>query len=794
MVEFPKFSEDGRFYPQIYEPDPDKRDYGYYLRNCQSFYSSYLKDYTAVGFNGRERVRFLRSFARGAQYIENPKGEKVRRETRLLNAQGQRIIQEEEDTNTNVRDELFYGILSPADKIMNSLIGAVAKIDFEVSADPLDYATRHSVDLAKLKSWVYAQEKEKIHAAAGMAGIEYPKPDFVPEDTDDLESFDKEGGFAPDHVMFIEQVIKDSFNISGWTPVTKELFFRDLFEVGYACIKNDYDPADGKVKPSWVDIEFADIQKSRWPDFRDAQRAFHFYTMNITTLRQYFPDKDEVWFKNVASNYCGMLGNPASDSWGAYNHFSDKGECLYDAFKCCIGSFEWIDLNKSKEVVTQDKWGRKKYEGVPLTKEVSSEKNKVVRFEEDSIRHSAKWVVGTNDGLFDWGVAYEQTFAAGVDAELTYQWYQLIGRSYTEQLIPVYKNFHDLWDKYKRLLRNAQGKVIWVDIDVLASTAGEKDDPQSAAKKAFRRMLATDKIMIRRTNAMGTPTQNTPMGEMEGGMGTLFLEILKAFELNFSLIDFVSGLNPLTLGERPDPNAPVKTSELAVNASANTMRPAIDGWMRTTQKTAENLARWICVLVKTNKFSRDAYEEVIGKDGIKSLMDAIKGEAEYGFHLTARPNDTERQYILQNIEASRQPNKNGESEITPDDADKLINMVLSGTPSKTIQRFFKKARQRKSDEDMKNKKELMQYQGDENNKNAQLASELTNKNATEQHAREMELQSLKNQGLLQNTSVQEGARYNKETDIERLKNEGKSLSEDKKNQGKYVVENMKQAK
>ena len=70
---------------------------------------------------------------------------------------------------------------------------------------------------------------------------------------------------------------------------------------GIEYIKNDYDPADGKVKPSWVDIEFADIQKSRWPDFRDAQRAFHFYTMNITTLRQYFPDKDEVWFKNVAS-------------------------------------------------------------------------------------------------------------------------------------------------------------------------------------------------------------------------------------------------------------------------------------------------------------------------------------------------------------------------------------------------------------------------------------------------------------------------------------------------------------
>lgn len=766
MINFPGFNKNLHLVRQ--EPDPDKRDKNYYLQNCQAFYSEYLKGGTTVGYSRNMYISYLRAFAEGRQpdFDNTPTPKKVK-QSAILDIHGNPIETKSEDYPNIRHDHEVWDILSPANKIMTTLEGTLSKIEYEVNADPLDYATIHEVEQAKYKRWAYAKNREKIQFAANLAEVSFPEPDFIPESPEDLDQYTEE--FLPAHVRYVEQIIKHSFDISHWDPDIKKLFYRDLFSLGLACIKNEYDPEDGKVKPVYIDPAEADIQKSKWMDCRDSERGWHFTLMSISTLRQYFPNKPEEWFKNAAYNYSGKFDNPPIDFFGRYTEENGRGGWGYDPFKVCIGNFEWIDINKSAEEISTNKYGRKIIKEIPISKAIVSDK--VIRFSEDRMRYQAKWVVGT-DELFEYGPAYDVTYPTKNDTELTYKWIVLPGKSIIEQLIPIFKNFQDLWDKYRELLQNAQGKYQFIDIDMLTTTAGENDTPEEAAKKSFRRFLATGKMLFRRINAAGMPNQNAPIAEADGGMGTLFEQIMAGFKTNIDLVEYITGINPLSMGGSADPNLPVTTAQMSMNATSNTLRPLVEAYMREKQAISENLVRWVSVLVRGNQYSREAYEEVIGKAGIQSLLVALKDDASYGITLNPRPNELEKQWILQNLQAAVTPAQGGEREISTADANLLLNMISSGATMKTIQYFFEKARKKQKATLMAEKKELMEVQSKKNQQDALVSAEAKMKADQQAHTQNMELQELKNKGLVGNTLAQETMRKDKDVSVQQVKNEG----------------------
>jgi len=768
MIGLPSFSSNSVWFPVIQEPDEEKRDRDYYLRNVKAFYFDYYNDGSLVGFNNLNRIQWLRSFAEGRQY--QPRRRVTDSDTKkeeTLDENGNRVEVEREEYPVIDFSSEVWDILSPANKIMNSLVGNVMRVEYEINADPIDYATIHKTEEDKLRRWSDSRIKDKVAAAAKMAGIEMPEPQGIqPETPEDLELANELGEFAQQHVKYIEQIVKHTFDISHWSPDIKMLFYRDLFTYNRACIKNDYDPEDGKVKPTYVDIAVGDTQKSMWIDCRDNERWWHFYAMPISTLKQYFPEKPAEWFEKLARNNCGQFDNPSLSFFDQYTTRDAYGNYLYEQFKTAIGNFEWVDINIEKEEISEDRYNRRKIETVSLSSETKEDKK--VRFKEERIRYAAKWVLGTDD-IFEWGPAYDQTFPSKNDAEGTYQWIVLPGKSIIEQLIPIFKNFQDLWTKFRELLRNAQGRIIWSDADMLASTAGEKDTPQSAAKKAFRRMYATDRLMIRRGTIGGGVNQNQPAGTIEGGMGELFAEIMQGIELNIKLVEYITGVNALTTGSTADPNLPVTTAQLAFNSTSATIRPYIEGYMRMQQMVAENAARWICVLIRGNEYSRNAYKEVIGDAGIKALMAADKDEAAYGIRLIPRPNDVETQYIIQNLERAVQPDKNGDSQIAADDADRILNMIVSKTPIKTVQAYFKKARERQRKIIMDEKKQLMDHQAAVNKDVAAQTAEKQKELQQMIQEFKLALQGEINRGGIAKAATTAGINKEKEIEVEKLK-------------------------
>lgn len=769
MIKFPGY--DSNKYLFRSEPDATKRDFNYYLNQVNSFYSEYINSTNVtIGWDGLGKIELLRAFAEGRQ-PQDPRyanqSDQPKQNSAILDQNGNPIQSSAADFPTFDYTSEVWDVLSPANKIMSALIGMTSKIEYAISADPIDYATIHKTEDDKLARWVYAQNQTRIKFAARLAGVQLPEPEFVPQNQEELDNNIEE--FLPAHVRYVEQVVKHSFDISHWTPDIKTLFYRDLFANGKACVKNNYDPEDGKIKPEYIDIQNADIETSTYMDCRDSERAWHFYLMSISQLRQYFPDKPDEWFEKLAGNYCGMFGNPGFNYFDKYKKSNPYGGFGYDPFKVCIGNFEWIDINTTKIVETV-KHGRKNIKEVSPSKEVA--KDKTIKFGEERMRFSAKWVVGSEDGLFEYGPAFDATYPSENDTELTYRWVVLPGKSIFEQLVPILKNFDDLWKKYRQLLRNAQGKIKTIDVDKLSSTAGQTEDPQGAALKAFRRLLYTDTMLIRRVNAAGMPDNSQPITEMDGGMGSLFQEIMMAMKENIGMVEYITGLNPLSLGQTPDPNAPVTTSQMSMNATTNTIRPIVEGYMRMKQGLAENLARWIVVAIRGNENSRNAYSSVIGDYGVQALISANKSEASYGIRLIPLPDDAMKQYLYSELQKATTPTPNGDREISTSDGNLIMNMIAAGEPIKTIQFYFEKARRKQKAAMLAEKQALMQKQSELNQQDATVASQRQAELADKVHGQTMAQIAEKNKGLVVNTATQEAMRKDKEETVQNLKNQG----------------------
>lgn len=751
------------------EYDPSKRDKDYFLNNIQALYSEYLKGASTVGYSGISRLEILKAFSEGRQPYYRPDlnpEETQQKNTGLLDQNGNAL----RSNSVNEDFPLFnwnyevWDVLSPANKINNTLEGTLCKIDYDINADPMDYGTKREVEDNQLERWELSQNRRKYELAAQVAGINMPMPEFMPESPEELDIFVEE--FMPAHVRFIEQVVKHTFDISNWAEDVKVLFIRDLLIGNMACVRNEYDPATGKIKVRYQSPSQADIQKSQHIDCRDSERAWSFYLMNVSELRQYFPDKPEEFFKTVASTFAGMFDNPLSQYFNKYTVQQPWGGYGYDSFKCVVGHFEWIDIDKRK-FVEGTKKGRRVVKEVPFDSTV--EQDKTVKFKESRVRMEAKWLVGHQE-VFEYGPSYEN------DDCLTYKWIVLRGKSLNEQLIPIYKNFQDLWEKYRELLQNSQGKIQFIDVDMMASAQGATDEgPQVAAKKAFRRFLRTNKLFFRRMNSAGMlQNQGAPIAEMDGGMGTLFEQIQEGFKTNIDLVEYITGLNPLSLGATPNPEMPVTTSQMAMNATSNTLHPIVNGYMSVYKAIGENAANWIIKLVRGNEFSRDAYAQVIGDYGVQSLVSANKRKtpAQYGIKLQARANDVEKQWLLENLRVATTPVPGGDREISTADGNAILNMIMSGTPVKTVQFYFELARKRQEKAVMVKKMKLIKEQEEANNRNVEATSKAKMLEEQQAHSNKMDQIRETNKGLIGNTAVQEKLRTQKDLGVQELKNKG----------------------
>lgn len=787
------FDKDYQNKPYPFVRTRGKKTKDYFLNNARALYSLHVKGLSGVPFSLLDEFYFLRSFASGTQSEDRYKDWMLKDESpdQVDFIQNVGVINQAKGDLRKGYTNIFFDIVSPANKIVETLIGKFESVEYEIMADPIDPKSRKGIEDAKIELWVTKEQLPFLKMASEAAGVPMEEPEFVPESREELDLYEMLGGLKPNFARIMEVVAKKTLDVSYWLPEIKKMLYRDFVVLGIAACRDYYDPEDGLVKSRYVDPANFGIQWSKYPDHRDSEYAYEFTDMSISTLRQYFPDRDDAFFEKIAFMYSGYAGNPETGLWDTYRMKTLSGSWGYDSYKVCIGDFEWIDIDGEKEVIKKNKFGREVSDPVAYDKDVKETESKTVRFTDKRMRFGTMWIVGT-DELFEWGKCYDVTRPTKKEASLSFHFYnlrKLVGKSIIQQLVPIFDNFQMLWLKYQNCLAMAVNDGYDVDIDTMMNVMTGGNTPADL-KMATKRFLETGINFYKRTNNFGNITGNKPIERRAGGMGQMFEDIIKGFAFNMSLIENITGLNPVALGQTPNPNAPVSTTEMAVNAMASTLKPHLSAYSTLKKQMAENTTRWIQIKIKTSEFSREAYASILSPLDVEILKAAEGDNVRYGITLNPRPADLEKQAIYQQVQQAMAVDRDGASGgINVSDGLALISMLESGASLKVIEMMLAdrirrnlKAKQKAKQEDMQLQNQITQSQIAANAKAAQEAR-------ADEHNKKMELQDKVNEGMLGKTIAGESIKAGKEENVATIKTQA-SNPDLTKTQGTFTPEPM----
>ncbi len=252
----------------------------------------------------------------------------------------------------------------------------------------------------------------------------------------------------------------------------------------------------------------------------------------------------------------------------------------------------------------------------------------------------------------------------------------------------------------------ARNSGSWVNVTALTNLTAGKE----GAEDALKRFLETGIGLFKETNGMNIRNSNLkPSYEFEGGMGRLFQEIQLAFGMNLNMVEMVTGISPLSLGS-VDPNAPVGTSELSYQNTQDTLRPILLGYSNIKKNLSRNTALWINLKVKNDPEAMEAYREIIGEAGIKTLLIASKSNAQYGIHTSAQPSELEKSKLLTAAEVSLANGRDGKPGINISQYFTILRIINSNGSLKLAEHILSNAIARSEDEADKRAKENMQIQ------------------------------------------------------------------------------------
>lgn len=733
-------------YPRRYEKDPNKKDKDYFRSVCESIYSLFVANRTGISYSDQSEYEELRDYGNGTQSVLRYKnyfsGE----------AEGSTVYTSPPSdidgeggwtqTPTDKRKgymNVLWEVISPATKIRSSLLGKFQNAEYDVVANAIDAFSGAEEETKKYKLWMYKENLQFYQQYYQKAGITPESQPFMPENPDEIDLYQEMGGFKPEYAKTMELLNAYTLDISEWDGI-KDLMMVDAIDLSVFACREYFDWQDNKFKLKYVDPANLVIQYSKYLDHRDSEFAGEFADYTVSTIRPMLLEAGytEEDIEKIAKDYCSYAGNPDIDQWTTYSRVENLSEHGYDFFKVNVFECEFVETDSKQKLYHKNEQGVTKVIEQDLGTKNKENKNNNVKVTDYKYKYKCSWVVGS-DYVFDFGKCTDILRPNKKDVALSYHVYKLPTKSITQQLRPLYDNFAILWFKYQNMIAMAANSGYVINYDSISNMTiggGKFDEAQ-----IIKRFLETGILIFKETNAM--TTRNTaikPVQELEGGMGRQFIEIRDAFLFNIGMIENLTGISPLTLGS-VDPNAPVKTSEIGVATTNDTLRPIIMGYLKIKERVASNVVLWIQMKIKHDPDVMKGYREVIGDDDIETLKTAEKNNVEYGISLIARPTDADKQDILESAKISLQNGRDGKPGITEADYFQ-IRHILSSNGSYKLAEIVLADRIRKSmkEADQRAKENLaIQQQGVLAQEQAKLQAELATIKANEDKEINVEL-------------------------------------------------------
>lgn len=683
----------------------------YALEVGRAIYSKHIRNRTGVSYTYSTFFDGLREYGRGLQSEDKYKnylsGSNIDSSTTAASA----IDGSWTQNRTYERKgwmNVFWDIISPANKIRNQIHGIYSDIDHDVMADAIDADSGAEEEDRKWKLWATTRTfiRRNLDMLKAQAGIPVEEPEFIPETIDELEMYEAAGGFKQAYAMALEKLIRHTDDVSDWSELKRKMI-DDMMDLNICTVKVDYSDDEKKVKWRYVDPKDLVIQYSKHGDFRDSEYAGEFQDINISELRRHLMKEGmtEKEIAEIAEKNVGYRGNPNKGDWGGYNQKASNGAWGYDEFKTCVFNFEWIDHDSEKKIRYKNKYGKVRW--LPYDKDKKLGNREKVVTTAKKVLYQGTLVVGT-DHVYNHGPVYYQPKPTPKKVELTYKAYMGEGKSLMGSLAPIFDNIQIGWLKYQNALSTIFEEGYAIDMRLLQNISdGEKKfSPKEAIK------------MWKETGVL--PYMSTPVGQfyrggnvmpahkLPGGMGESLNQAIGRLQIQMKLIEEITGLSAVSLGGAPDPNAPVGTTERSLEATHNALKPMIRGIFTVKSHLARVTGSRIQQLLKYDKESRNQYSKVVGMMDVETIMMARDSGAEYGFRLEARPTQQEKMQMLRAAEIAMAPGRNGQPGINYADYTYIVERLMAGANLKELRLYLVQARRKTEREQFQQQRQLQQ--------------------------------------------------------------------------------------
>lgn len=695
--------------PEISSEKKNKKEYC--IPCAESIYSKYIRNRAGVKYSYASLFSELRDYGLGQQSEDKYKP------FLSSSTKDTEQVSDIDGSWTNNRDyarkgwsNISWDIVSPAGKIRAMIKGLFDDIDFDVMADAIDADSGAEEEDRKWRLW--ATTRAEIRGATDRfrikAGLPLDRPQFIPDSLEELEMFQAAGGFKMGYAMAMEKLVKHTGEISNWDDI-KDKYLDDLLDYNVIFGKEDFDEDSDKSKWRYVDPEDMVMQFSKYEDFRDAEYAGEFREIKLSQLYQKLLQEGykEEKIREIAELYCGLLGNPPKDKWKDY-------EDNYKNFSVVVFQSEWIDSDKTKKIKYVNKYGKTRFLDYEENKKVSK-KEQLVSSTKKCL-YGCTWIVGS-DIAYDYGKVYYQPSPSPKTVHLTYRGVKISGKSLTQTLIPIYDDIQKGWLKYQNSAAIAFNDGYVIDWGMIQNIS---DGDKKFSPTDLIKMYKQTGVMPFRSTPVGQATYRggavVPITRVPGGMGESLNQAVMRLQLQFKLVEDLTGLSPVALGASPDPDAPVTTTERSLQATHNSLKPLIRGIFKIKDMLARSSSIKIQQLCKWDEQSRKEYEKVIGESDVMALVQAKDSSVEYGIKLEARPTSADKMDILRAAEIALQPGRDGVPGIDFDDYTYVKERINAGGNLKEIRFYLAHAKKKAKEEAFQKQQQLVQMQNEGNQK------------------------------------------------------------------------------
>ena len=669
MISIDKYKE-GYAFPSR-DRNPESKKEKYCLANAEAIYSLYLNGKTAWGYGRYNHFDIMRQYSTGQQDTEQYKTFLLNTATNDTSGTAYTSYDDLAISKTAKRQgwyNVLWQNLSPAPRILSTLLGKMEDIDYDVYVDMVDSESKGLEEQEKWIKYHEAKDAKWINEFKTNAGIPVDEPVDIPANPEELESYQAKEGFKLNIAKAMQKLLRSSFQVSDWDTVIARKVRDDLLTVGYGATRDYYDEEDCRFKTKWIDPARMIVQHSHEFDFNDAEYAGYFSLWTISNLRNKVPQVSEQELFDLAKCNQGKHGNPdfmwsdqkAASGGGGYGY-------KYDDFKVWVLETEWIDTNYYRKLYYESTHGRKSVTKVGWEegdiKEYNKQKkrkNSRAKAKETKVRqvYSCCWIVDT-DYVFDWGPVNMAARPKMTKPKLSFHVEQLLSPSLVYQMRPVLDQIAITWVTHQNSVAQMVERGYAINISMIKNVTigGKILDPAQVLNMWKQSGFLPYQYSFQGPYQGGAASPITPI---DGGLGNRVKETADQLTVLFGVLEKITGLNPVALGESPQGESTLGETQMSVQAMSDALRPAIQGFFDIKKSVAESIANRMQIGIRVSEKIRKILAGVTSPSDIQAMKMAENRTPAYGMDLKVKPDIQIKQTLMQFIQVALTDGRNGQ--------------------------------------------------------------------------------------------------------------------------------------